>query len=186
MNRFHSYCLIPLAFALLSMGSAAALRPSFCLAQVGLPINLNRMAPEALVECQLSPLRSVRIVAPQINQVMDEIFSLAPRLTYVNNKSCAIKLSITCGQKQCDAPQLQLHKPDDCCPGKGSTSKGRRVENDELSYRLLPTTRLAMQLPHQRALIAYWNQVGNIVVVEQIKEEIVDRNYAMTNRYPDG
>ena len=109
--------LLMLGLMVLSTGLAAALRPTILLADKLAPIQLKTMVPAAFGDWREQLLSSARIIDPQTQEKLDEIYSETLTRTYVNSKGYQIMLSIAYRMNQSAA--LQLHKPEICYPAQG-------------------------------------------------------------------
>lgn len=176
--------LLLLALMLVSAGLAAALRPTINLADERPPINLKNMVPTEFADWREQLLNSAQIINPQVQQVLDKIYTEVLTRTYVNSKGYRIMLSIAYGKSQSDA--LQLHKPEVCYPAQGFALLNKQPGVLELGSLTVPATRLVTELGQRREPVTYWTVVGDHVTKSSIDKKFTEVRYALKNRIPDG
>lgn len=176
--------LILLVLMLLSAALGTVLKPRISLADERPPINLETMVPKTFGEWREEANMLAQVVNPQQKNILDKIYSQTLSRTYVNKQGYRIMLSIAYGKNQSDA--LQLHKPEVCYPAQGFKLLSRKNAIIELPSNLIQATRLETSLGARHEPVTYWTVVGDYSVKSSISKKLVEINYAIQDKVPDG
>ena len=176
-----------LSLFLLMLAAAALggiLRPGISMADERAPIDLAAMVPTQFGEWREEAQHSGYVINPQQKSILEKIYSQTLSRTYVNPRGYRIMLSIAYGKNQSDA--LSLHKPEVCYPAQGFKLVAKKDAILELPGNSVRATRLETSLGARYEPVTYWTVVGDYVVTSNINKKLVEINYSMQDRVPDG
>ena len=165
--------------------AAIALRPSAKAADKGNAISLDAMVPKAFGEWTELPDRSVQVVNPQTQELLDKLYSQLLNRTYVNKQGYRIMLSMAYGDDQRGG--LQAHRPEVCYPAQGFKLVGQ-VEDGALAtaYGNIEVRRLATSLGARNEPVTYWLTVGDQIIRTAMDKRIAEIRLGLTGQIPDG
>lgn len=165
-------------------GLALALKPTIRVADSGPRFSLESAVPRELGEWQEARFGAAQIVDPQQKAMIDKIYNQTLSRTYVDAKGYAVMLSIAYGSDQSDT--LQLHKPEVCYPAQGFQVESRSGGLLQLPDRAIAVTRLSTSLGPRKEPVTYWTTVGGQVVTGGVAKKLVEMQFGLTGRIPDG
>lgn len=174
-------CLLLLTAAL-----AANSRPTARMAEMGEAIDLQALVPKQLGNWVMDEREGIKVVNPQANAAVSEIYQQVLSRHYVNTKNGnVVMLSIAYGADQ--SYGHDLHVPDVCYPAGGfqivQRTDSRLHFGDNLS---LPTRRLIAQRAQRREPLTYWVVVGERAVTGAVAAKLAALSYGMQGVVPDG
>jgi EpsI family protein len=102
----------------------------------------------------------------------------------VNDRGERIMLSLAYGRNQTDA--VQVHKPEGCYQGQGFGVSDVSVQMLKLGARELPVRRMVATRLDRVEPVTYYTVIGNVVSSTGWREKVVQLEYAMSKRIPDG
>jgi len=176
--------IILLALMLLSAALGAALRPKISLADERPPIDLKAMVPTSFGNWHEEFNLMAQVVNPQQKVMLEATYSETLSRTYVNDNGYRIMLSIAYGKNQSDA--LQLHRPEACYPAQGFTLVSSENATLNLLGSSIASKRVSTYSGQRFEPITYWTVVGDRVITLGFWKKIVELQYALQNRIPDG
>ncbi len=173
-----------LALMLAASGLALALRPTQKIAEQGAAIDLELIVPRSFGAWREEPQKSVQIVDPQQQEMIDKIYTQTLSRTYINNQGYRIMLAIAYGDDQRDA--MQTHYPEVCYPAQGFQLKDKQSGTLTTADGAIPVTRLLANLGPRHEPVTYWTTIGDRVVRSGIQKKIAEMSYGLNGQIPDG
>jgi EpsI family protein len=172
--------------ALMCCASVAgiAARPSNKMSDKGLGIKLETAVPKNFGDWTELPDRSVQVVNPQTQELLDKLYSQVLTRSYVNKQGYRIMLSMAYGDDQRGG--LQAHKPEICYPAQGF--KLTTVQDGLLAtaYGNIDVRRLSTSLGSRYEPVTYWLTVGDQVIRTPLDKRIAEIKLGLTGQIPDG
>lgn len=175
--------LLAIVMGCTSVGAYVA-RPAPRSAEQGPTISLEAIVPKSFGEWLLVPDGGAQVVNPQVEQLLDKIYSQILTRTYVNKEGYRIMLSIAYGNDQRGG--LQTHRPEVCYPGQGFAITGQQDGTLTTDHGAIEVRRLQTNLGQRKEPVTYWLTVGDRVVNRQIDKRIAEIRLALTGEIPDG
>lgn len=173
-----------LALMLAASGLALALRPTQKIAEQSAAIDLELIVPRSFGAWREEPQKSVQIVDPQQQEMIDKIYTQTLSRTYINNQGYRIMLAIAYGDDQRDA--MQTHYPEVCYPAQGFQLKDKQSGTLTTADGAIPVTRLLANLGPRHEPVTYWTTIGDRVVRSGIQKKIAEMSYGLNGQIPDG
>lgn len=174
--------ILLLAFMLAASGLALALRPTEKIA--GPAVDLEVMIPRSFGAWREEEQKSVQIVDPQQQEMIDKIYTQTLSRTYINNQGYRIMLAIAYGDDQRDA--MQTHYPEVCYPAQGFALENKRSGTLTTANGLIPVTRILTSLGPRHEPVTYWTTIGDRVVRSGIQKKLAEMSYGLNGKIPDG
>ncbi len=162
---------------------AIALRPDQKVADLA-GINLDTMIPKQFGDWREEPQRTLQMVNPQTQALLDKLYSQLLSRVYVNNQGYRVMLSLAYGSDQRGA--LQAHKPEVCYPAQGFTLHSSKTLPLTTPFGEIPAQRLYTTLGPRQEPVTYWFTVGDKAVQSKLQKRLVDLRYGLTGQIPDG
>ena len=167
-----------------SVGAIVA-RPDQTISAAASPaISLQGAIPKRFGDWREAPQGYVQLVNPQVQELLDTLYSEVLTRTYVHESGYRVMLSVAYGSNQRGA--LQAHKPELCYPAQGFLL----MKSDDGLLATpsggIPVRRLLAAKGPRSEPLTYWFTVGNKAVTGQLQKRIVDLTFALTGRIPDG
>lgn len=167
---------------LAASGLALALRPTEKIA--GPAVDLEVMIPRSFGEWREEEQKSVQIVDPQQQEMIDKIYTQTLSRTYINNQGYRIMLAIAYGDDQRDA--MQTHYPEVCYPAQGFALENKQSGTLTTANGLIPVTRILTSLGPRHEPVTYWTTIGDRVVRSGIQKKFAEMSYGLNGKIPDG
>lgn len=162
---------------------AYMLRPDQKTADIA-KISLETMIPKAFGDWREEPQRSLAVVNPQTQALLDKLYSQLLSRVYINDQGYRIMLSLAYGSDQRGA--LQAHKPEVCYPAQGFTLKSNQPGPVNTPFGEIPAQRLYTTLGPRQEPVTYWFTVGDTAVQGRLQKRLVELRYGLTGQIPDG
>jgi EpsI family protein len=178
-----SHLLIGLAM-LAAAGLAVALTPRMKLADQGQTISLEAMIPKQFGEWELEETMASLIVSPDVQALLDSIYSQTLTRNYVNDKGERIMLSIAYGNDQ--SYSTQVHRPEMCYPAQGFEIKSMSKGSIDFSGAKLPVMKLVATQGLRIEPITYWVMIGGSAVRGNMEQHFARLKYGLTGKIPYG
>jgi EpsI family protein len=161
-----------------------AVRPTAKAADKGKSISLETSVPKVFADWTELPEKSVQVVNPQTQEILDKLYSQVLTRTYVNKQGYRIMLSMAYGDDQRGG--LQAHRPEVCYPAQGF--KLGKVEDGTLptAYGNIGVRRLSTRLGVRNEPVTYWLTVGDQVIKSALDKRIAQIRLGLTGQIPDG
>ena len=166
-----------------SVGAIIA-RPTARISDQGPAIVLETMVPKQFGDWSEDPLHSVQVVNPQTQELLDRLYSQILSRTYMNASGYRIMLSLAYGSDQ--RRSLQAHKPEVCYPAQGFVLQKNEAGLLATAFGDIPVRRLFTTLGARQEPLTYWFTVGDKAVQGTTQKRLVDLQYGLTGRIPDG
>jgi len=168
---------------LASLGAILA-RPSVKLAGERPAISLESMIPKQFGDWREEPQRTLQVINPQTQELLDKVYSQVLTRVYVNAEGYRLMLSLAYGSDQ--RGSLQAHKPEVCYPAQGFTLHSNSPMELSTAFGAIPARRLFTALGARQEPVTYWFTVGDTAVVGKTQKRLVELRYGLTGRIPDG
>ena len=178
-----SHLLIGLAM-LAAAGLAVALTPRLKLADQGPMVSLEAMIPKQFGEWELEETMASLIVSPDVQALLDSIYSQTLTRNYVNDKGERIMLSIAYGNDQ--SYSSQVHRPEMCYPAQGFEIKSMSKDSIDFSGAKLPVMKLVATQGLRIEPITYWVMIGGSAVRGNMEQHFARLRYGLTGKIPYG
>ena len=178
-----SHLLIGLAM-LAAAGLAVALTPRLKLADQGPMVSLEAMIPKQFGEWKLEETMASLIVSPDVQALLDSIYSQTLTRNYVNDKGERIMLSIAYGNDQ--SYSSQVHRPEMCYPAQGFEIKSMSKDSIDFSGAKLPVMKLVATQGLRIEPITYWVMIGGSAVRGNMEQHFARLKYGLTGKIPYG
>ena len=162
---------------------AIALRPDQKVADIS-NISLDAMIPKQFGDWREEPQRTLQMVNPQTQALLDKLYSQLLSRVYVNTQGYRVMLSLAYGSDQRGA--LQAHKPEVCYPAQGFTLHSSKTLPLTTPFGEIPAQRLYTTLGPRQEPVTYWFTVGDKAVQSKLQKRLVDLRYGLTGQIPDG
>jgi len=175
---------ILLALMLAASGLTLALRPTHKIAEQGPAIDLEAMIPRTFGEWREEQYKSVQIVDPQQQEMIDQIYTQTLSRTYVNTNGYRIMLSIAYGDDQRDG--MQMHYPEVCYPAQGFTLQDKQAGALVTASGPIPVTRILASLGQRNEPVTYWTTIGDRVFQGGFQKKLAEMGYGLNGEIPDG
>lgn len=147
-------------------------------------INLETMIPANFDGWKIEPDMAARIVNPDDEGLVVEIYDQTLSRTYINTEGERVMLSIAYGGKQ--STDLHVHRPEICYAAGGfSISKISKTFVDTTIGRI-PVMRLVAKQGARNEPITYWVRVGDSLTRGWIEQKLAAIGYGLTRKVPDG
>lgn len=173
------------ASSILAGSAAWGLTPRRRLSDIKGPLHLNDLIPTQFGDWRVDPLQQAGIVNPQLQEVINRIYSDTLSRTYVRTDGRRIMLSVAYGSDQRDG--MQVHYPEVCYPAQGFQIQAQRRENLSVHGLTIPVKRLLTNLGSGRIEpVTYWIVVGETAVGSGLEKKIVEMRYGLQGVIPDG
>jgi EpsI family protein len=166
-----------------SIGAVVA-RPSIKSADEKPAISLETMIPKQFGDWRDEPQRTSQIINPQTQELLDKIYSQILTRTYINSQGYRIMMSLAYGSDQ--RGSLQAHRPEVCYPAQGFKVHNTQALPLSTPVGDIPAQRLMTSLGPRQEPVTYWFTVGDTVVQSKMSKRLVELNYGLTGRIPDG
>lgn len=177
-----AFLIAALMFAA-SVGAIVA-RPTKRLASQEPGISLETMISKQFGDWREEPQRTVQVVNPETQVLLDKLYSQILTRTYVNSGGYRVMLSIAYGSDQHGS--LQAHKPEVCYPAQGFTLRKNETGQLATKYGEIPVRRLFTTMGPRQEPVTYWFTVGDTAVVGKMQRRIQGLKYGLTGLIPDG
>jgi len=177
-----------LVLAGLMVVSAAAgelMRPTERLAEIKMPIVLDKQVPESFGEWRLD--RSIRPVLPDpsLQAQLDVLYSQTLARTYVNNQGQRVMLSIAYGSDQSNEATA-VHRPEFCYSAQGFRVEGVGKGSVGIGGTQVPVARLVARLGQRIEPITYWVTLDEAATLPGLGRKLQQIRYGLQGQIPDG
>jgi EpsI family protein len=144
---------------------------------------LEAMIPKHFGDWREEPQGVLRVINPQAQTQLNEIYSQTLSRTYVNGEGYQIMLSLAYGPDQ--RGHLGAHDPEVCYPASGFTVRQRIATKLATFFGEIPVRRLFMTRGSREEPITYWFRIGDKAVTGW-QRRLVELGYSLSGRIPDG
>ena len=145
--------------------------------------SLDAIIPKQFGRWRQEPQSFVKLVNPQLQAGLDEVYSQTLERIYVNSDGYRIMLLVAYGSDH--RGPFRAHEPEYCYPGAGFTVHRREVSELETPFGKVPVRRLFTTKGPRQEPVTYWIKVGDMAV-HPWQSKLVELGYVLRGRVPDG
>jgi EpsI family protein len=164
--------------------AAMALRPTVRMADAEHALNLESAIPAQFGTWKMERDVPQAVVNPELQSVVDDLYSQVLSRTYVDDQGRRIMLSIAYGEEQNDLKQV--HRPDICYPAQGFQVHGIESIRLATAYGDIPAKRMMASLRDRYEPLTYWTTVGERIVNSERDRRLAQLSYGLHGKIPDG
>lgn len=176
--------LLVLLLAVIAAALAWAWTPRRYLADQGTPLNLEQELPRRFGDWRVDENLPVVLPSPDVQAVLNLIYSQVLARTYVNSRGERIMLSIAYGGDQSDG--TRAHRPEVCYPAQGFQILANRRSQMQVDGHALPVRQLLSKLGSRVEPISYWMMVGEQVALSGFEQKKAQLRYGVRGLIADG
>ncbi len=144
--------------------------------------SLDTLIPKHFGDWMEEPIGVVKVVDPQLQDVLDADYSQVVNRFYINPERYLIMVSVAYGS---GGGPLKLHKPETCYSGDGFTVLSTDTSRLATSFGEIPVRRLLTRKGPREEQVMYWLRVGD-QAVPAWQSKLVELAYMVTGRTADG
>lgn len=161
-----------------------AARPTVKTGQAAPRFKLEAIVPAQFGDWTYTPDRSVQVVNPQTQALLDSLYSQILTRTYVNARGYRVMLSLAYGDDQRGG--LQAHKPEVCYPAQGFKLLSNDAGLLDTGFGSIPVRRLNTTLGARHEPVTYWINVADTHVTNVFERRLLELKLGLTGQVPDG
>lgn len=147
-------------------------------------IQLDSAIPKQFGAWREEAVRTVQVVNPQTQALLDKLYSQTLSRTYVDASGYRVMLSLAYGDDQRGG--LQAHKPEVCYPAQGFAVRGNAPSQLSTAFGAVPVRRLDTQLGSRLEPVTYWFAFGDKVVSGRFEQRLAELRLGLEGRVPHG
>jgi EpsI family protein len=147
-------------------------------------IQLESAIPRQFGSWREEPARTVQVVNPKTQALLDKLYSQTLSRTYVDARGYRVMLSLAYGDDQRGG--LQAHKPEVCYPAQGFNLRGNVPSQLSTPFGSVPVRRLDTQLGARLEPVTYWFAFGDQVVSGRFEQRLAELRLGLTGMVPHG
>ena len=176
---------LALALMALAAWTSHAITPQVSLvSQIG-TLTLEDSVPKTFADWRLEPALSARVVNPQQQAFVEQIYSQTLSRAYVNSSGQRVMVSVAYSEDQ--RRQSALHYPEICYPAQGFSLKSQKKVALDLPQGRLRMRRLETVMGSQRyEPLSYWVVLGEQGVDGGIDKKLALVRYGVRGLIADG
>ena len=182
MKRFERKSLLVGAAMVLAAGAALVLRPSP--AAESASFDLKTVIPQSFGDWSIDPLTVPIVPAPDLQANLARVYDDIVSRTYVNAQGERVMLTVAYGGDQSDA--LKAHRQEVCYAAQGFEIRNVRHGLLHLREKTIPVTRLLAVRGPRSEPVTYWFTMGDRVVLTRLERLLVQLQFGLSGRIPDG
>lgn len=145
---------------------------------------LEQEIPKNFGRWKLVPSVSSVVANPEVQEILDRVYSQVLSRTYINDQGYRIMLSMAYGEDQRGG--LQAHRPEVCYPAQGF----QLISNESVTLKTvqgdIDARRLMTRMGNRAEPLTYWFNVGTKPVAGRIERRMEEIRLVMTGGAPDG
>jgi len=182
MKYFDWKSLLVGAVMVLAAGAALALKPSRVqdTAVFDLEESISRSFGDWIVDPSVIPIPPT----PDIQANLEKIYAQIVSRTYINSRGERMMLTVAYGGDQSDA--LKAHRQEVCYAAQGFEVRDVAHENLRFGDKTIPVTRLFAVRGWRSEPVTYWFTMGDRVVLGRLERLMVQLEFGLSGRIPDG
>lgn len=165
-------------------GIAVAVKPSDRMADTRPKIDLEVAIPKSFGDWKIDTSIVPIAPSPDVQALLDKIYSQTLARTYVDSKGRRVMLSIAYGGDQ--SRETQVHKPEVCYPAQGFQIESIAAGVLDAAASKIPVMRLVATKGPRVEPVTYWIAVGDTVVRGALEQNLARLKYGLTGTVPDG
>jgi len=159
-------------------------RPTDRLADREAKLELEAVFPKQIGEWRIDPNQPAAIVSPDVQQLLNQLYSQTLSRSYVNAQGYRIMLSVAYGGDQSKA--TRAHRPDVCYPAQGFQVQSNEDAGMRLGKGTLPMRHMVAMLGPRIEPVSFWLVVGDIVAVSAQEQTRAQWHYGLRRLVADG
>jgi EpsI family protein len=164
--------------------AAVVARPKVRTVATAPNIQLDAAIPRSFPGWREEPSRTVQVVNPQLQAVLDKLYSQTLTRTYVDDRGYRVMLSLAYGDDQRGG--LQAHKPEVCYPAQGFNLRSNDAAELATSFGRVPVRRLDTQMGSRLEPVTYWFAFGDQVVSGRFEQRLTELRLGFEGKVPHG
>lgn len=145
---------------------------------------LERDIPTSFAGWKVVPSPYGVVSSPEIQELIDRVYSQTIMRTYVNASGYRIMLSIAYGEDQRGG--LQAHRPEVCYPAQGFQVLSNEDARITTPAGAIVGRRLLTRQGGRVEPLTYWLNVGSKPVMGRLERRVEEIRLVMTGKVPDG
>lgn len=169
---------------LLTVAATVLLTPKLVHGDHGQGPNLEQLVPTSFGEWRVDDSAATMVVSPQMQAVLEKIYSQTLTRTYINQRGQRIMLSLAYGADQSRA--LQVHKPEVCYEAQGFRVKNAQRADVPTSLGHLPVMRVLALRNNRSEPITYWIRSGDELIRGWFEQNRARLLTGLKGHIPDG
>lgn len=147
-------------------------------------VNFEELIPKEFGEWRVIEGQLMVIADPEVEGVLNRIYSQTVSRTYVDAQGNRVMLSLAYGESQSDS--MQIHKPEVCYPAQGFVVLENKKSYLNTGFNLVPVRKLTTTLGNRKEFVLYWILVGDQVVGGGLERKIQQLSYGLKGVIPAG
>ena len=173
--------------AMMALAAAAGqwLRPTYRLAEHKPLVALDRQIPEAFGEWRVDRSFAPVVPDPNLQAMLDSLYSQTLARTYVNPRGQRVMLSIAYGSDQGNEATA-VHRPEFCYSSQGFKVQATGSEWIQVGQTKLPVARVLAQLGQRNEPITYWVTLDEAATLPGLGRKLEQIRYGLRGQIPDG
>ncbi len=183
MKYFGRKSLLVGAVMVLAAGAALALKPSRA-QQDGAVFDLEKSISRSFGDWIVDPSVIPIPPTPDIQANLEKIYAQIVSRTYTNSRGERMMLTVAYGGDQSDA--LKAHRQEVCYAAQGFEIRDVVHQNMRLGDKTIPVTRLFAVRGWRSEPVTYWFTMGDRVVLGRLERLMVQLEFGLSGRIPDG
>lgn len=184
LNTLRRRALLVLGLMVASAALAWWLKPKIYLADRMSPIRLEQALPTRFGDWRVDENLPVVLPSPDVQAVLNMIYSQVLARTYVNSKGERVMLSIAYGGDQSDG--TRAHRPEVCYPAQGFQIRSNQVASYNVDGKQLRVRQLVASLGARVEPISYWVMVGEQGALSGPEQKLAQLRYGVKGLIADG
>jgi EpsI family protein len=164
---------------------AVHLTPSHFVADDKQPVKLASMLPTQFAGWAVDPDQVALLVDPNVQKVVDSLYSQTLSRLYVNAKGQRIMLSIAYGRDQ-NSESTAAHRPEFCYSAQGFVVQKMGVAALPLTNHQISVMRLDARSGERREPITYWVTLGDNASLPGMRRKLLQLQYGLQGQILDG
>lgn len=147
-------------------------------------VDFEEIIPKSFADWKMVEDQLMVIADPEVDSVLNRIYSQTVSRTYVNSSGIRVMLSLAYGESQTDS--LQVHKPEVCYPAQGFVVLKNKKSYLNLGKTIIPVRKLTTTLGNRKEFVLYWIRVGDKIVDGGLDRKLQQLSYGFQGIIPDG
>ena len=149
------------------------------------PIKLEQVFPQHFGDWKIDTTVVPLEVSPELKAKVASTYDQTLSRTYINSQGYRIMLSVAYGGDQ-SSDSTQVHRPEFCYSAQGFTIRNGYNEAIDIDGHMLPVRRLLAINGRRVEPISYWVTVGNDATQPGMGRKLLQLQYGLSGRVPDG
>jgi len=159
-------------------------RPTKHLSDQVAKLDIESVFPKQFGEWRVDANQPATIIAPDVQQQLNQIYGQVLSRAYVNSQGYRIMLSVAYGGDQSSA--TRAHRPDVCYPAQGFQVESSSDAAIGINGKALPVRHMVARLGARNEPVTYWLTVGDVAVVSGRAQARAQWRYTLQGLIADG